>query len=84
VTTKGNQFCETVYEVIAKTAERCATSGISDDGWVPDLILEDSSAGGTIEHEFKKRASRHEPDIPVVFISVPWENFTTEIETTCS
>ena len=69
--------------MIAKTGERCATSRVYEDSWVPDLVLADSSAASVIEHELMERTSGHEPDIPVVFIAVPWENFTTGIETTC-
>jgi len=70
------------YEVIPQTGERCAASGITPkDRWVPDLILADSSAGSKIEHVLKERALRHEPGIPVVFMTVPWENFTPEIRT---
>lgn len=71
------------YAVIAQTVEQFATSGICpEDGWIPGLILADSSAAAAIERGLKERAVRYEADIPVIFITVPWEDFTAGIETT--
>ena len=63
------------YEVIAEEGRKGAISGtILKDGWTPDLILAESSALASIDDELAQTALGYEPPIPLVVITVAWEN----------
>ena len=71
------------YEVVSERSGKSVISGaVQRHGRTPDLILAESTAVASIDEELAERALRHEPDIPLVIITVPWEHRSRETSRT--